>query len=190
MEEKTLREKLIIEGMQEISLSGVQNFSVRKVATRCGVSCAAPYKHFDDKQAFLDAIIEHIRIQWIERQHKILRSYPNDLRRQIVEISVDYVRFMVENPNYRTIIMQLGGDSSEGGYHIKGSLSGLTQKLIAKYSREVKLTREQARLKTYVIRAIITGAAVLFDYGELEYNEENLRLVEHSINREFDLDGI
>ena len=187
MKEKPLRDRLITEGIREIGLAGIQNFSVRKVAAKCGVSCAAPYKYFADKQTFLDAVVDHIRIQWIERQHKILRARPNDLRRQIVEISVDYVRFLVENPNFRTVIMLQSGAGGEYGYQIKGSLSGLTQKLITKYSRAANLSKEQTRLKTYVIRAIITGAAVLFDYGELEYNEENLKLVEYSVNREFDL---
>ena len=187
MKKKPLKERLIIEGIREISRGGIQNFSVRKVAAGCGVSCAAPYKYFSDKQTFLDAIVEHIRIQWIERQHKILRTFPNDLRRQIVEISVDYIRFMVENPNYRSIVMLQSGTGDEDGYQIKGSLSGLTQKLIAKYSREAELTKEQSHLKTCIIRTLLTGAAVLFDFGELEYNEDNLALVKYSVDREFDL---
>ena len=41
--------------------------------------------------------------------------------------------------------------------------------------------------KTYIIRSLIYGAALMFDNGEMEYNEENMNYVKYSIDREFDL---
>ena len=45
----TVRDKLIIAGADEISRYGMTNFSLRRVAATCNVSCAAPYKHFKNK---------------------------------------------------------------------------------------------------------------------------------------------
>ena len=37
---KTIKEKLILAGIDEIGNSGVANFSLRQVAVSCNVSCA------------------------------------------------------------------------------------------------------------------------------------------------------
>ena len=55
-----IREQLLLAGIDDINQNGIQNFSVRRVANACGVSCAAPYKHFEDKPAFLAAIVDYI----------------------------------------------------------------------------------------------------------------------------------
>ena len=47
---KNMRQLLIEAGIEEINRSGVTDFSVRRVAMECGVSCAAPYKHFKDRR--------------------------------------------------------------------------------------------------------------------------------------------
>ena len=47
-EEASMRERLILAGIQEIDARGIQKFSMRQVANACGVSCAAPYQHFQD----------------------------------------------------------------------------------------------------------------------------------------------
>ena len=46
----TPRERLILAGIKVIEENGVSGFSIRRTAAECGVSCAAPYKHFKDKE--------------------------------------------------------------------------------------------------------------------------------------------
>ena len=64
----SVREQLILAGIQEIDQYGLKDFSVRRIAGKCGVSCAAPYKHFEDRQSYFAAIIEYINGLWHERQ--------------------------------------------------------------------------------------------------------------------------
>jgi len=45
-----LRQDLILAGIEEINTHGANDFSVRRVASACHVSTAAPYKHFKDKK--------------------------------------------------------------------------------------------------------------------------------------------
>ena len=47
---KDLRNALIETGIQLVSTEGVNAFSLRKVAAACGVSHAAPYSHFQNKE--------------------------------------------------------------------------------------------------------------------------------------------
>ncbi len=53
---KDLRNALIETGIQLVSTEGVNGFSLRKVAAACGVSHAAPYSHFQNKEELLEAM--------------------------------------------------------------------------------------------------------------------------------------
>lgn len=185
--EKSIRERLLLAGIDDISKNGVQEFSVRRVAGACGVSCAAPYKHFADKPAFLAAIVDYIDSLWKARKENVLKKYPTGSRRQLAEVSLEYVRFLVENPHFRSIIMGKDDEFDLRRGRAKGQVSGLTQSLIEDYCRSAGMPERTKRLKFYVVRSLIFGAAFMFDSGELEYNEENMSLVAYAIEREFDL---
>lgn len=125
------REALIKAGVEEINKHGITGFSIRRVAENCGVSCAAPAKHFGDRKGFIAAIIAYVNGQWHERQREIMDRYPGDLRKEIVELSVGYVQFLVEHPHFRSILM-LKDDEFDNTYHkLRGELSSPTQKLVA-----------------------------------------------------------
>ena len=48
-----LKKALILEGIRQIEQNGINGLSLRKTATECGVSCAAPYRHFESKAGFV-----------------------------------------------------------------------------------------------------------------------------------------
>ena len=52
------KEKFLKAAVSELEEHGVADFSIRRVAKRCGVSCAAPYKHFESKN---DLLVEVMR---------------------------------------------------------------------------------------------------------------------------------
>lgn len=192
MEEQTggalpVRERLILAGIHEINQNGVQNFSVRRVANECGVSCAAPYKHFKDKGDFFAAILDYITAQWRERKAKVLDKYPSGPRRQLAEVSLEYIRFLVECPQFRSVLMSRDEGIGQGCGHPQRQLSDVTEGLIGAYCRSAGMDERTRRLKTYVVRSLIYGAALMFHTGELEYNDENMSLVAYAIEREFDL---
>ena len=181
------RQQLIEAGIAEINQYGVTGFSSRRVAASCGLSCAAPAKHFGDRNGFLAAIIDYVNSQWAAEQEKILKQYEGSTRQQIVEESVGYVEFLVEHPHYRSILM-LKDDEFDNIYHKKkGELSSPTQKLIAQYCEEAGLDETQRLRKTYVIRSLIFGAALMFDTGEIEKTDQMMAIVRECIDREFDL---
>ena len=184
---RNIREQLILAGIREINLYGLQNFSVRRIAAACGVSCAAPYKHFKDRHSFLAAMVEYINAQWGERQLEILQQYPSDTRQQLLQLSLAYIRFLVENPHFRSIIMLKDEDFEAAYRNIRGRITSLSSSIIARYCAEVGMSEPVRRRKTYVVRSLIYGASLMFDNGELEYNEENMEIVAACIDREFDL---
>lgn len=183
-----MRERLILAGIDEINANGVQNFSVRRVAAACGISCAAPYKHFKDKQNFFAAIIDYINGLWHIRQEEILATIEDNPRKQLVAISCAYIRFLSDNPYFRSVIM-LKDDAFDSEYkQMRGQLSPISQDLIRRYCVSVGMPEKIARIKTFIVRSLIYGAALMFDNGELPYTEEMFAHVAEAIDREFDLD--
>src|ERR1700741_2439858 len=53
-----LRDALVQAAQRILETDGLAALSLRAVARRAGVSPAAPYHHFPDKQALLDAVAE------------------------------------------------------------------------------------------------------------------------------------
>ena len=97
----TLRHRLLVAGTNEIGQYGIANFSLRRVAAACGTSCAAPYRHFKNKEAFILEILRYIEGQWELLCSQILSLYEGDIRKQLIEVCIAYIRFWVANPNYR-----------------------------------------------------------------------------------------
>ena len=184
-----LRESLILAGIDEVNAHGVGGFSIRRVAEACGVSCAAPYRHFTSKRDLIAAIIDHVNDQWALRQEEVLAACPPDcgLRQQIIEISLNYIRFLMEKPHYRAVLM-LKDEEFDNLYHKKRTQFGsLSQSLEAKLQASSGLPEDVWKRKLMIFRSLIFGAVFLFDAGEFEYNETAMEYLRFTLNREFNI---
>jgi AcrR family transcriptional regulator len=93
-----LRNALIQAGLELLAEGGVHELDLRKVARRAGVSHAAPYRHFADKQALIAAINEE-GFHWLtERIQSTLHDVSEEPVEQMLGIALAYVRFAQENP--------------------------------------------------------------------------------------------
>src|SRR5215472_1507516 len=93
-----LRHALIRAGLALLEEAGAANLDLRKVARKAGVSHAAPYRHFADKQALVAAINEE-GFQWLaERIQATLREVPAEPFEQLLGVALAYVRFAQEHP--------------------------------------------------------------------------------------------
>ncbi|MBQ2678076.1 MAG: TetR/AcrR family transcriptional regulator [Firmicutes bacterium] len=181
------REALINAGVAEINRKGLNGFSMRHAAEVCGVSCAAPAKHFGDKNGFIAAIIKKIIKQWHDVQRGIVEKSGGDIRKALVESGVEYVKFLVENPHFISIITVKDDDFTSIYRDLRFELSYATGRMVLKYCKQVGMPIEVRERKLYVVRSLIYGAALMFDNKEMRYNESNLQYVREMIDREFDL---
>ena len=182
-----LKDALILAGLSEINTHGVNGFSIRRVAESCKVSCAAPYRHFESKRDFIAAIIDYVNDRWAEKQEEVYKSCGDSLREQIIEISINYIKFLMENPIYRSVLM-LKDEEFDNLYHKKRTQFGsLSQGIEAGLKESLGFSEEVWKRKLIMVRSLIFGAVFLFDAGEFEYNEENMNFIRYSINREFDI---
>ena len=184
---KNMRQLLIEAGIEEINRSGVTDFSVRRVAQACGVSCAAPYKHFKDRRDYIAAIIEYVNEQWRERQEAILMGCTGGLREQIVEVVVGYVQFLVEKPWFRSILM-LKDEEFDNIYHkSRGQMSSRSQRLEAEFFAASGWDQEKMKRKLHIVRALLFGTVFMIETGELTFDDQVLETIRMTVDREFDL---
>lgn len=98
-----LRQELIEKGLKWVDEKGMQSFSLRKIAEACGVSHAAPYSHFQNKEELLSAMQEHITNEFSERLEQTIDQYRNEPD-VLDRLAQTYVMFFTENPHYASFL--------------------------------------------------------------------------------------
>jgi len=94
-----LKNALIKAGVEILAREGVGGLSLRKVAKQAGVSHAAPYSHFADKQALIAAISTEGFKQLYIQIEEILRSYREEPKNLLIETAWAYVQFALNEPD-------------------------------------------------------------------------------------------
>lgn len=161
-----LKEKLLIAGMEEITVHGISGFSLRRVAAACGASCSAPYKHFRNKEDFIEQIASYVEKRWAMLAAHIIKTIEDD-RHCIAELCIANVKFRIANPLY--------GQSSLGDDKIIYNEA-------AAFFRRHDLPDMDAHL--FIINALVTGTAELLTSGRLENNASNMDILRSRILEE------
>lgn len=163
-----LKEKLLTAGIEEIMTHGVQGLSMRRIAAACGASCAAPYKHFKNKEDFLEQISIYIEKRWELLAAQIVRTI-EDPRQRIAELCIANIRFKLANPLYGT------GTS--------GTDTTINTQLM-NYLHENNLEDPEGR--SFAVNALVAGTAFLIESGKLENSSDTLDLLRRRILAELD----
>ena len=106
-----LRNALIEEGIKMINTSGEDSLSMRKLAEKCGVSMAAPYAHFKNKEEMINAIKKYVEDAFAEYLEKAIASVAGpdgDVEKKIIVLGNAYVSFFIDNPEYFTFLFSRG----------------------------------------------------------------------------------
>jgi len=98
-----LKNALIQAGIEILAQEGVGGLSLRKAARRAGVSHAAPYAHFADKQNLIAAIASDGHKKIFERFEAIRARHADDPLRQFLSGAWAYMQFGLESPDHYRI---------------------------------------------------------------------------------------
>lgn len=164
--ERDVHKRLILSGIRELDEHGEGDFSLRRVASRSGVSCAAPYKHFKNRDDFLQSIMQYVNDKWDLLFHQICTVYSGDLPRTIAESAAAAVRFFTANESYRAVIFsgasEMSPERRSKREHILNEIDSLTR-------RHCKgKTPEATEEVSFAVRAIVSGAVHMACGGELD----------------------
>ena len=103
-----LRNALIEEDIKMINSSGEDSLSIRKLAEKCGVSMAAPYAHFKNKEEMINAIKQYVEDAFTEYLQAAVNKAEADVEARIVALGIAYVSFFIDNPEYFTFLFSRG----------------------------------------------------------------------------------
>ncbi len=91
-----------------INTSGEDSLSMRKLAEKCGVSMAAPYAHFKNKEEMINAIKEYVEESFTTYLETAISTCENDIEKKIITLGNAYITFFIENPEYFTFLFSRG----------------------------------------------------------------------------------
>ncbi len=114
-----LRVALLTAAEDMLERDGMVALSLRAVAKRAGVSHAAPYRHFTNKQALLEALAD-AGFEALERAiDEAAAKHPDDPRQQLLDTGATYVREAVARPQRAQLMFggSLGFEASQGAAH-------------------------------------------------------------------------
>jgi AcrR family transcriptional regulator len=91
-----LRAALVRAAMDLLEEGGEAELSLRAVARRAGVSAAAPYRHYDDREALVSAVAA---VGYRELAERLAAAHPSpSTPDELASVAVAYVQFALERP--------------------------------------------------------------------------------------------
>ncbi len=93
-----LKKALVEKGLEIIRENGIDRLSLRKTAERCGVSSAAPYAHFKNKDELVNSIRNYVMEMFVDSLNKSIESTSEE--RVLAELGRAYVMFFYHSPLY------------------------------------------------------------------------------------------
>lgn len=113
---KNLKSDLIEAGIALVAKEGLDAFSLRKVAGLCGVSHAAPYSHFGNKDILLEEMQNYVSENFSAQLEGTIERC-KDKERLLMELGKAYLNFFTAHPNYFAFLFgksKLALDLTEG----------------------------------------------------------------------------
>jgi AcrR family transcriptional regulator len=182
-----LRDRLIIAGIAEIGQHGIAGFSLRRVAASCNTSCAAPYKHFKNKDDLILEIIRFVNRQWELLRDQILSLHLGEPMERIVEVCVAYIRFWVANPNYRFALKAPGKAYNASKFSDKPNDEKTIENLTRAYCAANLIDANETERKVYAVKAILYGMTAMLDDGELQNTPQTYENIRETLRRELSI---
>jgi AcrR family transcriptional regulator len=103
-----LRAALITAALSLIDQHGVQGLALSDAAHLAGVSVAAPYRHFKDKEALLAEIAAEGFTLFRNALAHAFESHPEDKGKRLVEMGVAYVDFALRHRSHFRVMWETG----------------------------------------------------------------------------------
>lgn len=190
-----LRNALIQAGQELLAEEGIGGLELRKVARRAGVSHAAPYRHFADKQALLAAIAETGFQQLGTAIQTAVAHAPDDVWAQLEQTGLTYVRFARDHPALiREMFSGLGIDREAFPTLYATSKAAFWQiaEVIRRGQEQHLITERDPNEQTFVLWSTIHGLAMLLVENQIpaEYTadiEQTVRMFIQTLRKGLEL---
>lgn len=163
-----LRAQLIEATRQLVEAKGPEHFSVSEASRLAGVSTAAPYKHFKDKDDLLRAVAHGGMIRQYDQMVSALAPLKEQSLERIVALGRVYVTFAQAEPAVFRLMFGLSEDHGDDDALIGQGVQtfGLVQSEVAAYrgSDSVEMPDER---RAFQLWSFVHGLSFLMIDGKL-----------------------
>ncbi len=165
-----LRQALIDAALELIAEKDVSSLSLREVARRVGVSHAAPYRHFADKDALLAAVAEEGFQTLTQQLKEAVQQANSEPVKQLEASGIAYVDYAIAHPShYRVMFGAYGANEKKHPSLSKASMQAfmvLVNVIVEGQSAGVMRSGEPKQLAS-AAWAVVHGLAMLIIDGQL-----------------------
>ncbi|WP_344975352.1 TetR/AcrR family transcriptional regulator [Salinactinospora qingdaonensis] len=153
-----LRQTLVDSARELLIERGDAGFSLNELARRIGVSTAAPYRHFEDREALLLAVAEEAYEELRVALDAASRT-TDDPAERILRMGAAYVRFAADNASVFSIMFR-GRAAREHSFDPAAFQSLVEAVTVAQHSGDLR-SEASARMLSRSIWATVHGLATL-----------------------------
>lgn len=167
-----LRSALLDAALDVISEIGPQGLSIREVARRAGVSHAAPYRHFTDKNELILAVVEQGFALMQQTTLAEKAAADDDAASQFTASGLAYVNFALDHPAYYRIMFSGDLLSSTGHVSLQHTSREALQVMVSDISQcqELGLLRDgDPVIAALTIWSTIHGFVTLTNDNRLDH---------------------
>ena len=183
--EDSVRTRLILSGIGELCEHGVRDFSLRRVALAAEVSCAAPYRHFKDKDELILEIIRYVLSKWQLLSKEIESIYDSSPERLVIELAAANVAFWAANGNFRSVLMLETGDATFS--QARAELQIFDAPFLAAISAlatDRSLGDEERTALEFHVASLIYGTVMLITTGKLSDTATAVKMLRDALTKE------
>jgi len=165
-----LRNALILAAAELIAESGSLHFAMSDAARRAGVSAAAPYRHFRDRDALLEAVTQLAFLGLAQVAQAAVARTPPGSAESILELGRSYLAYVTERPAFYDLMWGDVGSRAMDAEHFDRATSGfyhLTGAVKA-YLQARDLESVDSRDTAVKLWALVHGFSALAMSGKLE----------------------
>jgi AcrR family transcriptional regulator len=162
-----LRAALIRAALSLIEEHGVKGLALSDAARLAGVSVAAPYRHFKDKEALMAEIAAEGFVLFRDALARASRGNPEDKVNRLLEMGVAYVDFALQHRSHFKVMWESG--IPKGKYPELGKTAYEAYLLLEKAALDLLPAAHPDRQQALVSTAwsVVHGYAMLTVEGEL-----------------------
>lgn len=138
---------------------GVEQFSIRKLATRCGYTAPTIYHYFRDKDGLIDALLEERFTRLLQRVRRVrAQRDPVDTMRELARA---YLRFGLTNPTFYQLMMRGARDGQERTVHAAEETRAIMIAPIQQLAAQDRLYTDDVEAVNQSIWALLHGLTAL-----------------------------
>lgn len=174
-----LKRELMEKGLELINKYGEDNLSLRKLASECGVSNAAPYAHFKNKEDLISEIQNYVMGLFTAQLEQAVSAYAES-RDIFIMLGKAYVMFFYNNPSYFNFLFSRKNIK----VHISLDKTGdnppfdLLKKTALKYFSKLNMPEYEIENTVIAMWALVHGLSAITVMPNVESNEEWEKRVE------------